>query len=107
MCKSATASTFNFRIALDSLKSPKTPLCWSFKSIANTSTFFKSLKKGAKKGRVNTVNLTLGYCLLKARNTGTVIATSPIAERRITKICFGVFDIWKRLVRKTSVSSYF
>ena len=45
-------------------------------------------KKGLKNGREITVILTLGYCFTKARKTGTVMATSPIAESLMTAICF-------------------
>jgi len=51
-----------------------------------------SLKKGSKKGLETTVILTLGYCVTKARRTGTIIATSPIAESRITIICLPETD---------------
>jgi hypothetical protein len=38
------------------------------------------------------VIFTSGYCWAKARKTGTVIATSPIAESRITAICLILVD---------------
>ena len=93
LCKSATASILSFANALDNFKSPKMPLCFPFKSGENTVTFGKSLKNGLKKPLVKTVIFTLGYCCVKALKTGIVIATSPIAERRITNICFIVLGI--------------
>ena len=49
-------------------------------------------KKDLKKGREMTVMITSGYCFTKARKTGTVMATSPIAESLMTAICLFVFD---------------
>ena len=72
--------------ALANLYKPKTPLCWPFKSAEKTSTFYKSLKNGLKKARVKTVILSSGCFRVSARKTGTVIATSPIAERRMTRM---------------------
>ena len=46
------------------------------------------LKNGLKKALVKTVSLTLGCCSVKALKTGIDIATSPIAESLITKMCF-------------------
>ena len=89
LCKSATASIPIILSSLERSKSPKKPLCFPFKSAENTATFFKSRKKGLKRSLVKTVSLTSGYCFVKARNTGTVMATSPIAERRMTRICVG------------------
>ena len=59
----------------------------------HTETFSKSLKNGLKNPRVTTVIFTSGYFWVNARKTGTDIATSPIAEKRKTSMCFG-FDIY-------------
>jgi hypothetical protein len=56
--------------------------------------FSISSKKGLKNGRETTVIFTLGYCKEKALSTGTVIATSPIAESRITKMCEGIYFLF-------------
>ena len=45
-----------------------------------------TLKNGLKKTRVKTVILSSGCFRVSARKTGTVIATSPIAERRMTRM---------------------
>ena len=42
-------------------------------------------KRGLKKGLETTVILQFGYCFVNALITGTDIATSPIADRRIIK----------------------
>jgi hypothetical protein len=44
-------------------------------------------KIGFKNRRETTVILTSGYCAVNAKITGTVIATSPIAESLIIAIC--------------------
>jgi hypothetical protein len=49
-------------------------------------------KKGLKNGREITVILISGFCCTNALKTGTVMATSPIAESLITAICWGFFD---------------
>ena len=52
-----------------------------------------SLKNGLKNALVSTVIFKSGYCSVNARNTGTVIATSPIAENLMTSMWFGFLDI--------------
>ena len=42
---------------------------------------------GLKNGLVSTVTLRSGYCRNNAESTGTVMATSPMAERRMIRIC--------------------
>jgi hypothetical protein len=49
-------------------------------------------KNGLKNGREITVILIPGFCSTKARKTGTVMATSPIAESLMTAICLIGFD---------------
>lgn len=49
-------------------------------------------KKGLKKGLETTVIFKLGCCSANARITGTVIATSPMADNRMTAICVMVLD---------------
>ena len=94
LCKSATASIFSFRKSENKRNNPANPLCLSFKSIPKNVTFSMSSKKGLKKGRETTVILTSGYCKEKAFSTGTVIATSPIAESLITKMCFDIYFLF-------------
>src|SRR5690606_24802501 len=61
-------------------------------------TFSKSRKKGVKNALVKIVNLIFGYCSVNDLITGMVIATSPIAERRMTSMCLGCFGIiWMSL----------
>ena len=60
------------------------------KTLANKRSFFNDMRLDAKKGLDKTVILSSGYCRVSASNTGTIIATSPIAENRMHRIC-GVF----------------
>src|SRR5690606_1038297 len=64
-----------------------------FKSAGKSDTFSKSLKNGVKNTRVKIVSFTLGYWAANAFKTGTVIATSPMAESRMTRMCVGFSDI--------------
>ena len=68
------------------------PLCFFSKSIGKKWTSGTVSKKGLKKGLEITVIFTSGCCATNARITGTVIATSPIAESRITAICLMDLD---------------
>ena len=91
LCKSAITSILKTFNSFESFQSPKIPLCLFFTSAGKTVTLGKSRKNGAKNSRVKTVIFTSGYFLIKARKTGTVIATSPIADKRITNMCcFGL-----------------
>jgi hypothetical protein len=54
-------------------------------SAAKKETFGIPSKRGLKKGLETTVILQFGYCFVNALITGTDIATSPIADRRIIK----------------------
>ena len=47
----------------------------------------KSSKKAFANGLLSTVMRMFGYCVANEYTTGTVIATSPIAENLIIKIC--------------------
>jgi hypothetical protein len=67
-------------------------LCRSFSSKAKKERFGIPSKKGLKNGLEITVILTCGYWLTKVRKTGTVMATSPIAESLMTAICLIVVD---------------
>jgi hypothetical protein len=54
-------------------------------SAAKKETFGIPSKRDFKKGLETIVILQFGYCLVNALITGTDIATSPIADRRIIK----------------------
>ena len=71
---------------------PRNPLWRSFSSKAKKVRFGIPSKKGLKKGLDITVILSCGCWFTRALKTGTVMATSPIAERRITAICVAVID---------------
>jgi len=53
----------------------------------------RSSKNGYKTPLVTTVTLSFGYVAVSTRKTGTNMATSPMAERRITRMCAAVFNI--------------
>ena len=62
-------------------------------SAGKTATFLRSSNNGDKKPLVTTVMLSFGYVAVSTRKTGTNMATSPMAERRITRMCAAVFNI--------------
>ena len=92
LCKSAKASILLFRSSRNNRNNPKKPLCFPFLSNDKKVTFGRSLNNGWKNGLEITVILTFGYFSLKALKTGTVMATSPIAESLMTAICSIGFD---------------
>lgn len=86
-CRSATISK---RPSSElSFSTPFSPLCRPVKSGETNSKASIPLKKGCKKAGVSTTICASGYCLRNAPTTGTLIATSPIAERRMTRIRIG------------------
>ena len=91
LCKSATASIFNCFKSEYNFNKPRKPLCLPLTSTEKKFTFGIPSKKGLKKGRETTVIFTsvprLRDCSTNALITGTVIATSPMADIRIMAIC--------------------
>ena len=92
LCKSATASILSCFKSEYNFNKPKNPLCLCLTSTAKKSKFRIPSKKGLKKGRETTVIFTFGFCSTNALITGTVIATSPMADIRITAICWVGID---------------
>ena len=87
-CRSAIAVNFLACSRRKSLLRPLIPLYSSLMSASIKLTLgARFSKKALAKPLLKNVILTWGYCCANALMTGTVIATSPIAENLMTSIC--------------------
>src|SRR5690606_15899143 len=67
------------------------PLCFPFRSASKKPMFGIPENIGLKNALESMVIFISGYALLRILMTGTIMATSPIAEDRMMRRCFGGF----------------
>lgn len=89
-CKSKTYSGESLFNSRNNLNRPKRPLCLLSKSAVKTSILLYPSKKGLNFSRVTMVIFRSGFCFIAFKTTGSIRATSPIAEN-LKIITFFIF----------------